>query len=76
VFNPPTLPKASQPIRIGILGAARIAPKAIILPARDHPEVVIYAVAARSQEKADKFAKKWGIPKAYGGSEGYNGLRS
>ena len=34
-------------MRIGILGAARIAPAALIKPAKDNAEVVVAAVAAR-----------------------------
>ena len=68
-FNPPastTITSASnggrQPLRMGILGAAKIAPSAVILPARSHPDVVISAVAARSKARAEAFAKKHGIP--------------
>lgn len=67
------VPKADKPIRFGILGAANIAPLALILPAKSHPEVVILAVAARDKAKAEKFAKKHGIHKVYSGKEGYAG---
>jgi predicted dehydrogenase len=50
-------------IRIGILGAARIAPSAVIKPARNVGEAVIGAVAARDRNRADAFAAKHGIPK-------------
>lgn len=46
-------------IRIGILGAARIAPKAVIHPASVRGDVKIKAVAARSLERAEDFAKKY-----------------
>ena len=36
----------SEQLRIGILGAARIAPAALIAPARDNDDVVVAAVAA------------------------------
>lgn len=49
-------------LRIGILGAARIAPPAIISPAHSTPGVEVYAVAARNQERAAAFAKKHNIP--------------
>lgn len=66
-YKPPTsLPKSSKPLKFGILGAANIAPNALITPARTHPEVQIYAVAARSLDKAREFAQKHGIEKAYG----------
>lgn len=64
----------SQPIKFGILGAAAIAPPALISPASTHPEVQVYAVAARDQKRAEAFAKKYGIEKAYGGSTGYQQL--
>ena len=60
---------SQKPLKFGILGAANIAPNALILPARSHPEVVVYAVAARRKEKAEAFAKKYGIEKAYGSYE-------
>jgi len=69
--NPLAAEKNSNPIKFGILGAARIAPNALITPALSHPDVVVYAVAARAQDKADKFARKYGIEKVYAGSEGY-----
>jgi hypothetical protein len=37
-------------------------PQAIITPARTHPDVVIQAVAARSQSKAKAYAEKYSIP--------------
>jgi predicted dehydrogenase len=48
-------------VRIGILGAANIAPAAVITPAKDHPEVVVAAVAARDVLRANTFAAKHGI---------------
>jgi len=48
-------------LRIGVLGAARIAPNALIRPARSVPEVEVVAIAARDPEKARKFAGKHGI---------------
>jgi predicted dehydrogenase len=50
-------------VRIGILGAARIAPSAVIKPARNIVEAEIGAVAARDRSRADAFASKHGIPK-------------
>ena len=44
---------------------------ALIIPAKNHPEVTVVAVAARGLDKAQEFAKKWGIEKAYGGPEAY-----
>lgn len=57
--------KPPQVLKIGILGAARIAPKAICIPALalDHQLV---AVAARDLSRAKTFASQWGIKKSYG----------
>ena len=52
-------------VRIGVLGAARIAPKAIVLPARTLPEAEIVAVAARDRARATEFASKHGIPRVH-----------
>jgi predicted dehydrogenase len=51
------------PIRIGILGAARIAPTAIVRPARQVAGVEVVAVAARDPGRAAAFAAKHGIPR-------------
>jgi predicted dehydrogenase len=48
-------------VRIGILGAARIAPMALVTPARAVPEVEVRAIAAREPERARAFARKHGI---------------
>jgi len=64
----------SPPIKFGILGAANIAPPALISPAKNHPEAVVYAVAARDLSRAQEFAKKYSIEKAYGGPNGYQEL--
>jgi predicted dehydrogenase len=50
-----------SPLRIGILGAARIAPMALIRPAAQVPGVRVAAVAARDFARAKKFAAKHGI---------------
>ena len=52
-------------LRIGILGAARIAPSAVIKPAQHVGEAVIGAVAARDRRRAQEFASKHGIPKVH-----------
>jgi len=51
-------------VRIGILGAARIAPSALIKPARNNREAVVAAVAARDRDRAAAFAAKHDIPDA------------
>ncbi len=52
---------SDTPLRIGILGAARIAPAAIIKPARAVLEAEVVAVAARDRSKAERFAAKHGL---------------
>jgi predicted dehydrogenase len=54
-----------RPVRIGILGAARIAPMALLRPARRVPEVTIAAVAARDPARARAFASKHGIARVH-----------
>ncbi|MCU0668585.1 MAG: Gfo/Idh/MocA family oxidoreductase [Myxococcota bacterium] len=55
----------TAPLRIGILGAARIAPMALVAPARRVPEAAIAAIAARDVAKARRFATKHGIAKVH-----------
>jgi predicted dehydrogenase len=58
-------------LRIGVLGAARIAPNALLKPARSVPEVEVAAIAARDPAKAGAFAKKHDIPTVH---QGYDAL--
>ncbi|SDL64529.1 Gfo/Idh/MocA family protein [Tessaracoccus oleiagri] len=51
-----------EPVRIAILGAAGIAPTAIIRPAAKSPDAEIVAVAARNRDTAEAFASQHGIP--------------
>lgn len=52
-------------MRIGILGAARIAPMALIKPAKSNAEVVVAAVAARDASRARVFAAKHDIARVH-----------
>ncbi|SRX95278.1 NAD binding oxidoreductase [Amycolatopsis mediterranei S699] [Mycobacterium shimoidei] len=54
------------PLRIGVLGAARIAPLALIRPAANNPDVVVAAIAARDLSRAQAFAEKHNIARAHG----------
>jgi len=56
---------ASSPLRIGVIGAARIAPMALVRPAREVPEVEVVAVAAREPARARKFASRHRIPRVH-----------
>ena len=59
-----------QPLRFGILGAASIAPSALIKPARrSGGAAAVVAVAARDPERAQAFAAAQGIPRALGSYE-------
>jgi predicted dehydrogenase len=59
------------PLRIGILGAAGIAPLALIKPAKANPEVVVAAVAAREESRARAFAAEHGVARVH---ENYDAL--
>ena len=50
------------PLRIGVLGAARITPAALFRPARTVTGVEVAAIAARDPARAAKAAKSWGVP--------------
>jgi predicted dehydrogenase len=60
---------ADTAIRIGILGAARIAPLALINPAHENSQVVVAAVAARDVARAQAFAATHGIASVHGDYE-------
>ena len=52
-------------LRVGIIGAGWIAEKAAITLA-GLTDCEAYAIGSRSMEKAEAFAQKWNMPKAYG----------
>lgn len=49
-------------IRIGLLGASKIAPKAIIAPASERDDCVVHAVACRDAERGKAYATEHDIP--------------
>jgi predicted dehydrogenase len=55
-----------EPLRIGVLGTARIAATALLEPAARVPEVTVAAVAARDKSRASAYAEQHQIPVAYG----------
>ncbi|MHB8463534.1 MAG: Gfo/Idh/MocA family protein [Acidimicrobiales bacterium] len=55
----------TAPLRIGCLGAAKIAPAALTKPAAANDGVVCAAVAARDRKRAEAFATKHGIAKVH-----------
>jgi predicted dehydrogenase len=60
---------ADRPLRIGILGAAGIAPRSIIHPADRRDDVVIAAVASRNLDSAQAYAREHSIERAFGSYE-------
>ncbi|WP_329543945.1 Gfo/Idh/MocA family oxidoreductase [Streptomyces sp. NBC_01356] len=56
---------ADEPLRIGILGAARIAELSIVGPARAGGHRLV-AVAARARDRAEAFAAKHGVERVVG----------
>jgi predicted dehydrogenase len=52
-----------RPLRFGILGAARIAPDALIKAAQNVPDAEVVAVAARDPKRAREFAAANGVPR-------------
>jgi hypothetical protein len=72
MLEPPQPEKESNPLRFGILGAANIAPPALINPALSHPGVVVAAVAARDEARAQAYATKHKIAKVF---KSYQGVK-
>ena len=50
-----------QPLRIGVLGTARVVAYGLLLPARQTPGVEVVAVGSRSLETAQSFASRHGM---------------
>ena len=57
--------KDGKIMRVGVVGAGWIAEKAAIT-LNGLSTCECYAIASRTQEKADAFAKQWNVKKAYG----------
>ena len=60
-------------IRIGIIGAARVAVYALLAPARDEPRANVVAIASRDVDRAKEYAKTNAIPRVH---ETYDALLS
>jgi predicted dehydrogenase len=58
----------ADPVRWGILSTADINRK-VIPGAKESPKVELVAVASRTQDRAEEYAKEWGIERAYGSYE-------
>ncbi|WP_228373662.1 Gfo/Idh/MocA family protein [Demequina soli] len=59
----------APPLRVGVLGAARIVTDALATPAASTPGVTVAAVASRSRERAAEAARRHGIATAHGSYE-------
>lgn len=59
----------SEQVRIGVLGTARIAKRALIEPARAVPAASVTAIAARDPERAARYAATHEIPAVFGSYE-------
>jgi predicted dehydrogenase len=57
------------PLKIGILGAARIARRAIVYPAQAS-EHVLYGVASRDRARGEAFAKQFAVERVYDSYQG------
>ncbi len=60
-----TSPVQNGPLRIGVLGAAKISPPALFIPAADTDDVVVVAIAARNRGRAQAQADEYGIERVY-----------
>ena len=58
-------PHNGPPLQIGVLGAARILPRALVRPCRHSDAASLSAIAARSPQKATRFARRHNIPRVY-----------
>ena len=57
-------------LKVGLMGAGAIAgTMARTINGLKHPEISLYAIASRSQEKADAFAREYKVPHAFGSYE-------
>jgi predicted dehydrogenase len=57
--------RSGAPVRIGILGAARVAPMALLDPARNHDDIEVVAIGARDVVRARAFAEEHRIPRVH-----------
>jgi len=63
----------AKKLKLGVLGAARNVPFSVIEPVRNNPDLAdlleVVGLASLERAEAEKFAKEWAIPKAYGSFE-------
>jgi predicted dehydrogenase len=56
----------SAPLRIGVLGAARIVKGALLEPAEELRDVTVTAIAARDLDRATAYAAEHAVPRVLG----------
>jgi len=56
-------------IRIGVLGTARVVPYGLLAPAKETQGVEVTGIASRTLQKAEQFAARHGIQRAFGSYE-------
>jgi predicted dehydrogenase len=56
-------------IRFGVLGTARVVPYGLLAPSKETLGVEVNAVASRTPQKAETFAARFGIQRAFGSYE-------
>ncbi len=52
-------------LKLGVLSVSAHFTNKVLLPLSKSKQLEIYGIASRSSDKAEAFADKWGIPKAY-----------
>jgi predicted dehydrogenase len=62
----PTPTKSTMALRLGVISSAQINPAAVIHPAETHPDVILYSIASRDMQVAQRAAKKYNFKKAVG----------
>ena len=55
---------AADPVRFGLLGAAKVAPHGLLYPAAMVESATVVAVGARDPSRAHRLASSWGIPRS------------
>jgi len=56
-------------IRFGVLGTARVVPYGLLAPAKETQGVEVSGIASRTPQKAEEYAARYGIQRAFGSYE-------
>jgi predicted dehydrogenase len=57
---------SAPPVRVGVLGCARIVKGVVIDPAREAGDIAVVTVGSREAARAEAYAAEHGIPRAFG----------